>query len=325
MSKTEQTAFIRKDGLARPGPSPAGTAETASFFLDESGRRHSIREPSCLIGRSNICDIVLANPQVSARHALVHHQAENEFVLVDLGSSNGTFADGQQVVKPVRLRHLQDVRIGDLKFTFCNPNAPSCLNATSKAPAQTVRAVQSCVCWLLLLDIVDSTELSNSLPPHKVPVVFGAWFSDCRKLILESGGTIDKFLGDSLFAYWKDDHDESASLCRTIEALIAKQRDCEPPFRWILHRGEVSIGGTPGVGSERVMGREVNFAFRLEKLAGSLKLAHILSQPAARCLQGLCASKDIGQYRLKGFDERHSVFVIESMSQPPRETPNAPH
>src|SRR6266516_7525877 len=43
----------------------------------------------------------------------------------------------------------------------------------------------------------------------------------------------------------------------------------EPRFRFIFHFGPVAIGGVASLGEESLMGIEVNFAFRLEKLASS--------------------------------------------------------
>ncbi|MFN3267021.1 MAG: FHA domain-containing protein [Deinococcales bacterium] len=49
-----------------------------------------------LVGRAQDCDLVLLDPSVSSRHALLEYSAGQLFV-TDLGSTNGTFVAGQPV------------------------------------------------------------------------------------------------------------------------------------------------------------------------------------------------------------------------------------
>src|SRR5271156_4070908 len=65
---------------------------------------------ACLIGRSSNCRVVLADAHISRRHTLVQQQNDDEFWLVDLGSSNGTRLNGRRLSQPCRLK------VGD---TFC--------------------------------------------------------------------------------------------------------------------------------------------------------------------------------------------------------------
>ena len=49
------------------------------------------------IGRDPACDIVLDNPKVSRVHARIEATPDNAWRLVDAGSTNGTWVDGQRV------------------------------------------------------------------------------------------------------------------------------------------------------------------------------------------------------------------------------------
>lgn len=308
---TNPTEFVKSGGTAPAGQELDAEFGSAVFLLDESGRKIPVREPSCLLGRSAACDIVLPGSQVSGRHALIHHQAAKEYVLVDLGSSNGTFIEGRQVAAPVRLRDQQRFQIAQHSFTFCQPEVdPS--GMTWGRTARTVPKVSTSVCWLLLLDIINSTELGRSLPAKELPLVFGKWFSECRQLVHQHNGTVDKFLGDALFAFWPDQPGTPPPLHHMLDALLEKQKKSHPPFRWILHWGNVTVGGTPAASGERVMGEEVHFVFRLEKLAGGLQLPHLFSEAAAQHLLPLRSSREIGRYPLKGFDGKFRVFALES-------------
>jgi len=58
------------------------------------------------------------------------------------------------------------------------------------------------------------------------------------------------------------------------------------------------------------MGTEVNFAFRLEKLAASLGEASGLSDAAISKLEGLVPSRRLGDFEMKGFAGKRGFFVV---------------
>jgi hypothetical protein len=73
---------------------------------------------SCTIGRAPTNDVVLLGDRVSRRHAQIQAQQQNEFWLVDLGSSNGTYHNGQRVVQPVLLRDQDQIDVGQFRLVF---------------------------------------------------------------------------------------------------------------------------------------------------------------------------------------------------------------
>ena len=99
-------------------------------------------------------------------------------------------------------------------------------------------------------------------------------------------------------------------IAATIEALKEAQARAEPRFRFIVHFGLVGIGGVATLGEESLMGIEVNFAFRLEKLAASLDEACGLSGAASSKLEGFISSQHLGDYELKGFARKRALFVL---------------
>jgi hypothetical protein len=74
--------------LSPPAPSSAS--------LDVDGRIHRLAAPVTVIGRSTEADIVLDDAGVSRRHAEVH-LVDGRARVIDLGSTNGTFVDGERV------------------------------------------------------------------------------------------------------------------------------------------------------------------------------------------------------------------------------------
>ena len=69
------------------------------------------------IGRMPPCDLVLDDTQASRAHARVH-LAGDQLVVTDLGSTNGTFADGQRVIGSRTLEHGATLRIGTTLLAY---------------------------------------------------------------------------------------------------------------------------------------------------------------------------------------------------------------
>jgi hypothetical protein len=67
------------------------------------------------IGRSTETDIVLRDPLVSHQHSRIIKKLD-EWWLMDMGSTNGTFVGRDQVIEPVRLKNGQKIKIGDTVF-----------------------------------------------------------------------------------------------------------------------------------------------------------------------------------------------------------------
>ena len=155
------------------------------------------------------------------------------------------------------------------------------------------------------MDIQDSTHFGQACPPDKLPVLLGRWFSSCKETIDACGGQINKFLGDGFFAYWMDNPQAAGQVRNAVQHLTEAQKVSEPRFRWVLHYGTVSAGGATTMGEESLLGREVNFVFRMEKLAGKLLLDRLLSNAAREHLQLPVAVREAGQLEVSGFSGIH--------------------
>ena len=70
------------------------------------------------LGRSSTSTVLLDDESVSRRHALVRRDDRGDHVLIDLGSSNGTFVNGGRVNLPLPLQDGDEVRLGEIKLRF---------------------------------------------------------------------------------------------------------------------------------------------------------------------------------------------------------------
>lgn len=74
------------------------------------GRRHA-PEPGASIGRAD-CDVVLADPDVSRRHAVIR-AIDEALAVEDVGSRNGTFVNGRRIEETTVLATGDEVRFGN--------------------------------------------------------------------------------------------------------------------------------------------------------------------------------------------------------------------
>ena len=282
--------------------------EEEGAWLETNGEHH-VLHGTCSVGRAAANTLVLDTPKVSRLHALIQLQNIGEFWLVDLGSSNGTFLNKRRVHQPVRLHDQDKILIGGRQFIFRQPEEISPEYQTTIA-VRTIQEIENVPCWLLVADIVDFTALSRSLVGERLAALVGGWFATCKNIIEEHDGMINKYLGDGILAYWHESDATPEGIAATIGALKKAQAHAEPRFRFIVHFGPVAIGGVAALAEESLMGIEVNFAFRLEKLAASLGEACGLSDIASNRLEGFISSLRLGDYELKGFAGKRAFFAL---------------
>ncbi|MBW3607955.1 MAG: DUF3662 and FHA domain-containing protein [Actinobacteria bacterium] len=90
---------------------------TRALLLAE-GRRHVIAPGGALIGRSRDCDVVLADANVSRRHAEIRPGAADTWTISDLGSTNGVLVNGQRISGAAPLRAGDRIALGTADIGF---------------------------------------------------------------------------------------------------------------------------------------------------------------------------------------------------------------
>jgi len=280
----------------------------AGAWLESPGREKILLQGNCSLGRSPSNRVVIESPKASRRHCIINLQNVGEFWLIDLGSSNGTFLNKRRVHQPVRLCDMDQITVGDSPFTFRQPEEITSELRTTIAQ-QTIRETANVPVWMLVADIENFTPLSRSMVSDKLATLVGGWVSTCKQIVEDHHGEIDKYLGDGFLAYWHEDEKSAENVAAGLEKLKQIQKS-EPRFRLVLHYGLVSSGGMRSMGEESLIGKEVIFVFRMEKLAGTLGI-HLLASAAAQTkLGGLIVSQPAGSHELKGFDGRFEFFKL---------------
>jgi pSer/pThr/pTyr-binding forkhead associated (FHA) protein len=100
---------------------PSPTAAPLASFLFRSGelkgKRLPIKVPVVNIGRGDYNDVVIADPSVSTMHAKLQRR-EAIWILTDLGSTNGTFVEGERLTGEMPLSPGTTLKFGDVSALF---------------------------------------------------------------------------------------------------------------------------------------------------------------------------------------------------------------
>lgn len=126
MARTSRSVPIQEPLPQPPPPAYETQAYTPNLPLETGvptyallyeGRRCPLGDATTVIGRAHDCDIHVADPNVSRRHAEVRPDGNGAYALIDLGSTNGTELNGKRV-SHVNLSEGDTIAIGQIELTF---------------------------------------------------------------------------------------------------------------------------------------------------------------------------------------------------------------
>ncbi|GGP23401.1 adenylate/guanylate cyclase domain-containing protein [Silvimonas iriomotensis] len=177
---------------------------------------------------------------------------------------------------------------------------------------------------VLFSDIRGFTSLSESRPPEYIVALLNQYFTRQVEVVFKHGGTLDKFIGDCIMAFWGAPADDPQHARHAVAAALDMARELEA-FRQSLtdldvefdvgigiHTGPAVVGfiGAPSRLDYTVIGDTVNLASRIE---GQTKgIARVLVSEATRQACGPDCEFDFvdhGQHQVKGRDKPVQLFA----------------
>ena len=183
---------------------------------------------------------------------------------------------------------------------------------------------------VLFSDIRGFTSISEKLPPETVVATLNEHLNMMVSVIFKHQGTLDKFVGDCVMAFWgaplpQPNHAELAARAalEMIEGLEKLNRKWQSEGRPTLHigvginSGEMLFGN---IGSEQrmdftVIGDNVNLGSRLESATKELKAAIVISEATYREIRDLAEIRPLGEISVKGKEERIVVYELLGMRE----------
>lgn len=176
---------------------------------------------------------------------------------------------------------------------------------------------------VLFSDIVGFTAWSSTKEADEIHRVLNQYFEEMSKIIFAMEGTIDKYMGDGLLAFFGDPKSYPDHALRAVRAAIMMQiQTKELRAKWEkeggmpimirigIHSGEVVVGN---MGSRErmdytVIGSNVNLAQRLENNCSPGEV--LISKQVYEQLNGEIDAGSAGIIQAKGFKDPVPVFKV---------------
>jgi adenylate cyclase len=198
------------------------------------------------------------------------------------------------------------------------------------AQGETATALEEREVTVLFTDIVDFTTLAEKLSAPDAAAFLNHHFQLLAACVEAEDGTIDKFIGDSLMAFWgapEEQPDHSDRACRAARAIAAaiaadnrhRRELGKPPVRIRIgvHTGSAVVGniGAPGRINYTLVGDVVNTAQRIENTAKECMSAEdeavvLVSKAVLQAAQSDYSAEPIGRRILRGREEATDVFRL---------------
>jgi adenylate cyclase len=193
----------------------------------------------------------------------------------------------------------------------------------SKDPAHYTMDGQSRDMTVLFSDIRGFTNFSEKLPPAELAEVLNAYLTTMTRIIQQHQGTIDKYIGDAIMAFWNAPIDLSDHATRAVRTALDMQAALPQLNREFAARGwpEVKIGigvntGRMSVGnmgsefrmSYTVMGDAVNLGSRLEGVTKQYGVGILVTQPTVEA-DPVHAFMKVDEVRVKGKETPVAIYV----------------
>lgn len=175
-------------------------------------------------------------------------------------------------------------------------------------------------------DIKGFTELAEEMEPEGLTELLNSYFNEMSQIALKYGGTIDKFVGDSIMIFFGDPtsrgtkEDTLACVAMSIEMRkhmkILRQKWQSQGIKTPL---QIRIGMSTGYstvgnfGAENrmdytIIGKEVNLASRLESLAEPGEI--LISYETFSLVKDKVMCRDKGEITVKGFSRPVPIYQI---------------
>lgn len=199
---------------------------------------------------------------------------------------------------------------------------PQIVKVMSRDPERFTMEAESREMTVLFCDVVGFTSISEQLEPRVLSQVMNEYLSAMTAVIYQQGGTIDKYIGDAIMAFWGAPLADPAHARHAVQAALAMQVRMDRLRSDFAARGwpelQIGIGINSGqmrvgnMGSSyrmayTVMGDAVNLASRLEGLTRQYGV-WIIAGAATQQQVPEVVWCELDAVRVKGKQEPLSVF-----------------
>ncbi len=200
---------------------------------------------------------------------------------------------------------------------------PELVKLMSRDPERYTMASRSADLTVLFADVRGFTTFSERLTPPDLAALMNRYLSAMTDIVRAHRGTLDKYIGDALMAFWGAPLADPAHAQHAVQAALAMQAalpalNAEFAARgWPLIRITIGINTGPMVvgdmGSRHrraytVLGDAVNVAARLQELSGKLESPVVIGEATRQALPPAWPCREIDRVTVRGRATAMTIF-----------------
>jgi adenylate cyclase len=206
--------------------------------------------------------------------------------------------------------------------TFGQYIPPHLVNELSRLPKELSLEGESRTLTVFFCDLQSFTSISEELNPKQLNMLLNEYFTVMTEILFKHNGTIDKYIGDAIMAFWNAPTKQEAHAQRSVEAALEMDIAIKELAKTFITRGwpgpTMGIGINTGranvgnMGSKYRMtytaiGDAVNLASRIESLTRTYQVPIIISEHTYKQLDGICC-RELDRVQVRGKKQLTRIY-----------------
>lgn len=214
-----------------------------------------------------------------------------------------------------------------IKQAMSNYIAPQIMNEVLSEPSKLKLGGTRKELSILFSDIRGFTTISENKSPEEVVSLLNEYFTAMVEIVLNNNGTLDKFIGDAIMAFWNAPLDTEDHAFLAVKTAFNMQEEVKKlKIKWNMANEDFNIGVgintseviVGNVGSEKIkdytiIGDGVNIASRLESLNKEYKTGIIISEYTYMKINDRIEARYLGESKLKGKNKLIKIYEVISV------------
>ena len=207
-----------------------------------------------------------------------------------------------------------------IRSAFSHYLSPAMVERLVNNPQSLVLGGENRELTLLFCDIRSFTGISETMEPTELTVFLNNFLTPMTDVLMKSGATIDKYMGDAIMAFWNAPIDLPGHRQRACESVLEMQAALERLNETLEKPVKIGIGLNSGIccvgnlGSRQrfdysAIGDSVNVGSRIEGLTKFYGLSNLVAESTAREVEGL-AMIEVDRVTVVGRDEPTAIYTI---------------
>ena len=215
-------------------------------------------------------------------------------------------------------------RRSEIRRAFEHYVSPAIVAEMTAHPGRLVLGGQRRTLTVMFTDLAGFTSMSEGIAPEAVAQILNEHLTLMTGIVLAHGGTIDKFIGDAVMAFWGAPIDDPVHALHGVRAAIEMQAEMtrlrrepgrpELHMRIGLNTGPVVVGnlGSKDRFAYTVIGDAVNLAARLEPLNRLYRTPILLAEETAAAVGDAVRLRHVDRVKVKGRTRPVEIYTPEN-------------